>query len=130
MKNHVISPSTPLGVNKQNPMKRTIIRKNKHRKHRTKHLMFKKVVPYLISDCYMYNPLVSPQPALDFPPPKQIFTPSGNEEGVALPVKRRNKKLLDKIVDFMEVDSYMYCPLLDNEHVSSGTKPRIPRNSY
>ncbi|GJR17144.1 hypothetical protein Tco_0965671, partial [Tanacetum coccineum] len=43
-----------------------------------------------------------------------------NEEGVALPVKGRNKKLLDKIVDFMEVDSYMYCPLLDNEHVSSG----------
>ncbi|KAI3803117.1 hypothetical protein L1987_31266 [Smallanthus sonchifolius] len=119
MEKHVIPPSTPLQISNKNPIKRTVIRKNRHKKHTTKHLI-NKVVSYLNSDCYMYNPLVSPQPSMDFPPPHQIFTSPGVHEDVALPIKGiSNKKLFDKVVDFLEVDCYLYSPLVTNEHVCS-----------
>ncbi|MFS7899510.1 hypothetical protein Hanom_Chr00s062333g01785561 [Helianthus anomalus] len=74
MKKHVIpsSTTTPLGINNKHPMKR----KHRHKKHAAKHLFFNKVVSYLVSDSHMYNPLVSPQPSFDFPPPKHMFTSS------------------------------------------------------
>lgn len=77
MNKSVIPPSTPLGISNQKPMKRTIIRKHKMKKHTRKDLVFNKVFSYLISDCYMYNPLVSSQSTFDFPPPKQIITSPG-----------------------------------------------------
>ncbi|KAI3775331.1 hypothetical protein L1987_49902 [Smallanthus sonchifolius] len=144
MEKHVIPPSTPLIISNKNPIKRTVIRKNRNKKHTTKDLI-NKVVSYLISDCYMYNPLVSPQPSLDFPPPPQIFTSPGKKitcrlhfrffykfevtkslvgivgihEDVALPIKGSNKKLFDEVVDFLEVDCYLYSPVVTNEHVCS-----------
>ncbi|KAJ0523036.1 hypothetical protein HanIR_Chr10g0489351 [Helianthus annuus] len=116
MKKHVIpSSTTPLGINNKHPMKR----KHRHKKHAAKHLFFNKVVSYLLSDSHMYNPLVSPQPSFDFPPPKHMFTSSsgGVQDDVVMPVKEKNKKLIEKVVDFLEADCYLYSPLVTNEHV-------------
>ncbi|XP_076909770.1 uncharacterized protein LOC143567180 [Bidens hawaiensis] len=98
--------------------KHTIIRKNrlKNKKHAAKHPILKKVVAYLLSDSYMYNPLVSSQPWFDLPPPKQLFPSTGIQEGVALPIRGKNKKLIDKVVDYLEADCYLYAPLIDNNH--------------
>ncbi|XP_071717574.1 uncharacterized protein [Rutidosis leptorrhynchoides] len=120
MEKHVIQSSvTHLGVNKQKPMKRTGIRKHKNKKHTKKDLIFNKVVSYLISDSYLYNPLVCPQPTFDIPPPKQIFTPPENQEDVALPIKgSKNKTLMEKVVDFLQADCFLYSPLVgDGENV-------------
>lgn len=38
----------------------------------------------------------------------------GIQEGVAIPTRGRNKKLIDKVVDYLEADCYLYAPLIDN----------------
>ncbi|KAL8235042.1 hypothetical protein R6Q59_021142 [Mikania micrantha] len=123
MEKHVIASSTPLGISNKNPKKRTVLRKNK--KHATKDLIFNKVVSYLISDSYMYNPLVSRQPTFDFTPPSQIFASTGIQEDVALPIKGRNKKLFEKVIHFLEADCYFYSPLITDEQVCSKKRAAV-----
>ena len=45
---------------------------------------------------------------------------------MALPIRGRNKKLIEKVVDFLEADCYLYSPLLTNEHVCSKSLPANP----
>ncbi|KAI3751338.1 hypothetical protein L2E82_22416 [Cichorium intybus] len=86
-----MSASSPL-TSKENPMKRTSIRKRKKKRHTRRNLFFNKVVSYLLSHSYLYNPLVSPQPTFDFPPPKLISTfPVGEQGDVALPIRGSSK---------------------------------------
>ncbi|KAI3524253.1 hypothetical protein L1887_02906 [Cichorium endivia] len=126
-----MSASSPL-TSKQKPMKRTSIRKHKNKRHTRRNLFFNKVVSYLLSDSYLYNPLVSPQPTFDFPPPKLISTfPVGGEQGdVALPIRGSNKKLIEKVVDFLEADCYLYSPLLTYDHLCSKTRPATQRSAF
>ncbi|CAI9285563.1 unnamed protein product [Lactuca saligna] len=126
LEKHVIPSSSPVRISKPKPIKRTIIRKHKHKKHNRKDLFMKQIVSYLVSDSYMYNPLVSPQPAFDFLPPKQLSTFTGGYGDVALPIRRRNKKLVEKVFDFLEADCYLYSPLLTNDHVCSKSLPANP----
>ncbi|KAL7600133.1 hypothetical protein Lser_V15G23707 [Lactuca serriola] len=131
LEKHVIPTSSPVRISKQKPIKRTIIRKHKHKKHTTKDLFMNQVVSYLISDSYMYNPLVSPQPTFDLLPPKQLYsTFAGGYGDVALPIRGRNKKLIEKVVDFLEADCYLYSPLLTNEHVCSKSLPANPSSGH
>ncbi|KAL4589963.1 hypothetical protein LXL04_002876 [Taraxacum kok-saghyz] len=129
LQKHVIPSPSPLRISKQKPMKRTIIRKHKHKKHTRKDLILNKVVSYLISDSYMYNSLVSPQPTFDFPPPKLLSTFAGGEGDVAVPIRGSNKKLIEKVVNFLEADCYLYSPLLNNnEHVCSMSRLATPNS--
>ncbi|MFS7899511.1 hypothetical protein Hanom_Chr00s062333g01785571 [Helianthus anomalus] len=41
----------------------------------------------------------------------------GVQDDVVMPVKERNKKLIEKVVDFLEADCYLYSPLVTKEHV-------------
>ncbi|XP_024971213.1 uncharacterized protein LOC112510138 [Cynara cardunculus var. scolymus] len=117
------SSSLPFGIRNQKPMKPTIIRKNKKK---SKDLVFNKVVSYLLSDSYMYNPLISPQPTFDFPPPKQISTSAGGPEDMALPTGSSNHKF----IEFLETDCYLYSPLLAEKHVCSKNHPPAPSSGH
>ncbi|KAK1417138.1 hypothetical protein QVD17_26260 [Tagetes erecta] len=125
MKKHAISSSSTvplLGVSNKKPMKRT---KNRHKKQLKKDFMFS----YLISDTYMYNPLVSHQPTFDFPPPP--INSSGMQEDVAMPVvEGRNKNFIEKVVDFLEADCYLYSPLIvDNDDHHVCVKTHVPHKT-
>ncbi|CAK7338085.1 unnamed protein product [Dovyalis caffra] len=94
-----------LGVqNKNNPIK-----KNKKR-------FLKKVVDYMKSDSYMFAPLISNQPA-DFLASKSSsssITAVEMKEGM----KERNKRLLEKVGDYLKSDTYMYAPFCDQQVIS------------
>lgn len=45
----------------------------------------------------------------------------GMQEDVAVPVEGRNKNLIEKVVDFLEADCYLYSPLIVDDHVCSKT---------
>ncbi|KAJ9557894.1 hypothetical protein OSB04_012508 [Centaurea solstitialis] len=106
-KGAIPSSSLAFGIRKPKPMKRTIIRNKKKKKKND--LVLNKVISYLLTDCYMYNPLISPQPTFDLPPPKQIST---SQEDMALPIRRSN----NQVVGFLETDCYLYSPLLVENH--------------
>nr|XP_043625148.1 uncharacterized protein LOC122596601 [Erigeron canadensis] len=111
------SKSAALGITKQKPMKR---RKNNKHSRRNKLKLINKIASYLISDPYLYSPLVAPQPTFDFPPPKPIlFTPQGDQEDVALPTKKtKSKSFMEKVIEFLEADCFLYSPLVTkSDHV-------------
>ncbi|KAH7860876.1 hypothetical protein Vadar_019039 [Vaccinium darrowii] len=94
------------------------VHKRKLKKHTRKKRIFKKMVAYLKSDSYLFGPLVSSQPS-DFPP--TITVPSF-ATGVEMmkPSEEENKKLLEKVEDYLKSDSYMYAPLIGPQPSRAG----------
>ncbi|KAI3715111.1 hypothetical protein L6452_22079 [Arctium lappa] len=119
------SSSLPFGIRNQKPMKRTIIRNsnNNNKNKNKKDLVLNKLISYLVSDSYMYNPLISPQPTFDLPPPKQISTFPGD---MALPIGESN----NIFIHFLETDCYLYSPLLAKKHVCCKNHPPTPTSEY
>lgn len=120
------SSSLPFGIRNKKPMKRTIIRNNKKKNKNKKDFVFNKVISYLLSDSYMYNPLISPQPTFDLPPPKQISTSPGGPGEMTLPIGESN----NKFIHFLETDCYLYSPLLATKHVCFKNHPPTPTSGH
>lgn len=111
---------------------------------RNKKSLLKKVVDYLKSDFYMFAPLVKSRShrKIHFSSAVGIksffnllvfhhfffvfgcvfysFLFSGME--IKEPVKGKNKKLLEKIVDYMKSDSYLYASLIAPQPMASSRK--------
>ncbi|KAG6698879.1 hypothetical protein I3842_08G041500 [Carya illinoinensis] len=81
------------GVQKRNPIKRS--RKK----------LLKKLVDYLISDSYMFAPLISSPPKMFRSSPPLVREPIR---------ETKKKKLFKKIGEYLKSDSYMYAPLLQS----------------
>ncbi|KAG6644214.1 hypothetical protein CIPAW_08G040600 [Carya illinoinensis] len=93
------------GVQKRNPIKRS--RKK----------LLKKLVDYLISDSYMFAPLISSPPKMfrSSPPP------------IREPIREtKKKKLFKNIGEYLKSDSYMYAPLLQSTSPLPTGTFRIP----
>ncbi|XP_022134857.1 uncharacterized protein LOC111007025 isoform X1 [Momordica charantia] len=79
-------------------VKKTIM---KRRKKKTIH----KVVDYLISDSYLFAPLISSNPPFNY----SRSTPKGIEFRER---RKDNRSLVKKIEDYLKSDCYMYAPLI------------------
>ncbi|KAF7154669.1 hypothetical protein RHSIM_Rhsim01G0012600 [Rhododendron simsii] len=91
------------------------------KKHSRKKKLFKKIFDYLKSDSFFFAPLVSSQPSV--PPTKTLPTATPGVE-ILKPHEDENKKLVDKVGDYLKSDSYLYAPLIGPQP-SHGVDPNI-----
>ncbi|KAG5563802.1 hypothetical protein RHGRI_000112 [Rhododendron griersonianum] len=85
------------------------VHQRKIKKHSRKKKLFKKIFDYLKSDSFLFAPLVSSQPSV--PPTKTLPTATAGVE-IMKPHEDENKKLVDKVGDYLKSDSYLYAPLI------------------
>ncbi|KAL4557746.1 hypothetical protein LXL04_035934 [Taraxacum kok-saghyz] len=53
----------------------------------------------------------------------------GGEGDTAVPIRGSNKKLIEKVVNFLEADCYLYSPLVNNnDHVCSMSRLATPNS--
>ncbi|BBG92936.1 hypothetical protein Prudu_000806 [Prunus dulcis] len=78
---------------------------------RNKKKLLKKVIDFLISNSYMFAPLISHPPHGFSSPMKTRASITGRK-----PIKGDNKRLLKKVGDYLKSDSYMYVPCLLHLH--------------
>lgn len=105
-----------LGVNKSH------LKKPKTTKKSCKKRLLNKVIDYFKSDFYMFAPLIESPPS-DVPLTDIISASSctGIEKALK-PSEEKNKKLRNKLEEYLKSDLYMYAPLLDpqSSKVDSG----------
>lgn len=85
------------------------VHQRKIKKHSRKTKLLKKIFDYLKSDSFLFAPLVSSQPSV--PPTKTLPTATAGVE-IMKPQEDENKKLVDKVGDYLKSDSYLYAPLI------------------
>ncbi|KAI5348957.1 hypothetical protein L3X38_001844 [Prunus dulcis] len=95
---------------------------------RNKKKLLKKVIDFLISNSYMFAPLIS-HPPHGFSSPMKTRASITGVEG-RKPIKGDNKRLLKKVGDYLKSDSYMYVPLLASPASASTSSPPKGSSKY